>query len=90
MSKLSALQVKNAKPKEKVYKLRNGYGMHLPVSPTGTKSWLYRFEIDSKEYLIILGSYPKMSLEQVRKARADAREKVKEGRNPGQERKAKK
>jgi integrase len=90
MSKLSALQVKNAKPKEKAYKLSDGHGMHLHVSPSGTKSWLYRFRIDGKESLFTLGSYPKMSLEQARKARADAREKVKGGRNPGQERKERK
>jgi len=35
---LSDIQVKNAKPKDKDYKLSDGYGLHLLVTPTGGKT----------------------------------------------------
>ena len=37
---LSPLQVKNAKPAEKPYKLSDGDGLYLLVQPTGGRLWL--------------------------------------------------
>jgi hypothetical protein len=39
----------------------------------GIGSWRYHFRIDGKESICVLGKYPDMSLEQARKARAEAR-----------------
>jgi hypothetical protein len=36
---LTAVQVKNAKPKEAMYKLFDGSGLFLQVNPTGGKYW---------------------------------------------------
>jgi|GEM_PF-6333464 len=38
---------RNAKPKEKPYKLADGRGLHLLVSPSGAKYWRmnYRFDV---------------------------------------------
>ena len=36
---LSDAQVKNAKPKNKPYKLSDGGGLYLEVMPTGSKLW---------------------------------------------------
>jgi integrase len=90
MSKLTALEVLNAKVAEKSYKLSDGHGMYLHVSSTGKKTWRYRFRINKKESTFILGSYPQMTLEQARSARMKAREKVKVGMNPAKERRNKK
>jgi len=86
MSKLNAIQVRNAKAKEKPYKLTDGHGLHLHISPTGKKSWRYRFKITGTESTFSLGEYPQMTLEQARNARQKAREKVKGGINPAQDR----
>ncbi len=85
MSKLSAIQVRNAKAKDKPYKLNDGKGLYLYISTTGLKSWRYRFKINKKESSVVLGEFPAMSLEQSRSARMEAREMVKAGKNPAHE-----
>jgi integrase len=87
---LTALEVKNAKPKEKPYKLTDGQGLFLYVSPSGKKTWRYRFVIAGSESTFVLGEYPILTLEKARIERAAAREMVKAGKNPAEERKLKK
>ncbi len=87
MLKLTALQVRNAKPEGKPYKLTDGNGLHLHVSQKGKKTWRYRYRIDGKESIFVLGEFPVMSLMEARSARRDARELVKQGINPSQARK---
>lgn len=55
--KLSNLQCRNAKPKERPYKLPDGEGMHLEVKPNGSKVWRYRFELNGKESVYTLGEF---------------------------------
>ena len=90
MSKLSAVQVRNAKPQSKPYKLPDGHGMYLHIARSGKRTWRYRFKIAGTESTYVLGEYPLMTLEQARAARIEARELVKQGINPAQERKAEK
>lgn len=45
---LTATQVKNAKPKAKVYKLSDGGGLALRVSPSGQRSWELRVMINGQ------------------------------------------
>ncbi len=84
MSKLTVIQLRNAKPQDKSYKLSDGHGMHLYVAKSGLMTWRYRFRIEGKESTFTLGEYPKMKLEQARMARMEARELVREGKNPAQ------
>lgn len=84
MSNLTAIQVRNAKPKDRPYKLSDGRGMYLHVAKSGLKTWRYRFRIEGKESTYTLGEYPLMGLEQARLARIEAREMVKSGINPAQ------
>ncbi len=86
MSKLTAVQIRQAKPKDKPYKLPDGQGLYFHVAKSGKSTWRYRFRVDGKESTCVLGEYPDMSLEQARKARAEARELVKAGKNPSHER----
>lgn len=90
MSKLTALQVRNAKPKAKPYKLPDGFGMHLHISTSGKKTWRYRFKIGGTESTFTLGEYPLLSLEKARGERVTARNLVKEGINPAKQRRSKK
>jgi len=87
---LTALEVKNAKPKDKPYKLTDGQGLFLHVSTSGKKTWRYRFVIAGTESTFVLGEYPVLTLEKARGARVAAREMVKAGKNPGEERRLKK
>ena len=79
---LTAIQVRNAKPKDKPYKLADGKGLFLHVATSGKKTWRYRFELSGTESTFVLGEYPVMSLEAARIDRAAKRELVKAGINP--------
>lgn len=87
---LNAFQVKNAKPRESSYKISDGNGLFLHVAPSGNKTWRYRFKINSKESTFVIGSFPAISLEAARTARADLRELIRGGTNPALTRKAEK
>ena len=90
MSKLSAVAVRNAKPKNKPYKLSDGKGLYLHIATSGKRTWRYRFKLAGKESTVVLGEYPAMSLEESRIERVEAREMVKAGKNPAKIRKEKK
>ncbi|OZI64508.1 tyrosine-type recombinase/integrase [Bordetella genomosp. 11] len=64
--------IRNAKPKDKPYSLADGDGLSLIVSPTGRKSWSFRYRVEGKQSAAVLGEYPAMGLAQ---ARADAADK---------------
>jgi len=87
---LTALEVKNAKPKEKPYKLTDGKGLFLHISTSGKKTWRYRFMITGTESTFVLGEYPVLTLEKARIERTAAREMVKKGKNPSEEKRLKK
>lgn len=88
--KLTATQIKNAKPREKPYKLSDGEGMYLLVAAKGGKSWRLKYRIDGKEKLLSLGVYPEVSLRDARERRADARKAVAAGIDPSAKKQAEK
>jgi len=85
---LTDMQVKNAKPKDKPYKLADGGGLYLEVMPTGSKLWRMKFkQASGKESRLAFGNYPATSLVQAREKREDARKLKLDGIDPGQEKK---
>lgn len=85
---LTDLAVRQAKPKDKPFRLSDGGGLHLEVRPTGSKVWLYRYWFTpSKGGIYTIGEYPAVGLQAAREARDAARKQVKEGLNPTRERK---
>ena len=70
---LTDTQIKNAKPKEKPFKLSDSNGLYLEVRPNGSKFWRYRYRIGAKENLFAVGDYPAMSLSEARVEREAAR-----------------
>ena len=69
MSKLTAVQIRQAKP----YKLPDGQGLYFHVAESSKSTWRYRFRVDGKESICVLGEYPDMSLEQERWSGSHAR-----------------
>jgi hypothetical protein len=61
--KLSALQVKNAKPKEKPYKLSDGRGLNLEVRQNGSKYWRLSYRFNGKQKTLALGVFPELKKE---------------------------
>jgi integrase len=87
---LTDVQVKNAKPRDKDYKLADGYGLVLLVKKTGGKLWHFNYTFDGKQLLLSLGTYPEISLAEARQRREDARKLLAHGISPGDARKAEK
>lgn len=87
---LSDTKVRNAKPQEKEYKLFDGGGMFLLITPSGGKLWHLKYRFNDKEKKLALGSYPEISLSDARERRADARKLLANSVDPGAVRKAQK
>lgn len=82
---LTATQVQNAKPKEAAYKLFDGGGLFLQVTPAGGKHWKMKYrQSNGKEGLLSFGAYPAVSLEQARRKRDEARTQKAAGHDPGE------
>lgn len=54
---LTDTQCRNAKPRDKAYKLTDGGGLVLEIKPNGVKAWRYRFELAGKESMFAIGNY---------------------------------
>lgn len=85
---LSDVQVRNAKPKEQDYKLPDGYGLFLLVTPTGGKLWRLDYRTGDKRKTMALGQYPAVSLAEARDRREDARKLLVNGQDPAAVKKA--
>lgn len=83
---LTDLKARNAKAKDRPYKLMDEQGLFLFVSPSGSKLWRFRFQLNGKEGLYSLGDYPHVSLAQAREERDKARALVKQGVSPVRQR----
>lgn len=88
--KLTAKQVEAAKPKEKAYKLADGAGMYLEVSPSGSKYWRLKYRIGGKEKRLALGVYPAVTLAEAREKRDEAKRLHAGGGDPSALKKARK
>jgi integrase len=54
---LNDMKCRNAKTKDKPYKLTDAKGLYLEVKPHGVKAWRYRFELGGKESVFAIGEY---------------------------------
>lgn len=69
---LTSKQVKEAKPKQAVYKLYDGGGLILAVYPTGKKVWrLDYFDLNKKRKTFTIGDAAYISLADARKKREE-------------------
>lgn len=82
---LTDTAARNAKPREKEYKLADSGGLYLLVTPAGGKLWRLKFRIDGREKKLSIGSYPEISLAEARKRRDEAREQMAAGKDPSRE-----
>ena len=85
---LSDAQVNKAKPADKDYKLFDGAGLFLQVTPSGGKLWRFKYRFDGKQKLLAIGQYPQVSLTNARKRREEARVLLANGQDPGEAKKA--
>ncbi|MFK7876727.1 MAG: Arm DNA-binding domain-containing protein [Paracoccaceae bacterium] len=70
---LSDIKVKNLKSGEKPFKVADFEGLFVRVKVSGAKSWRFKYRVDGKEKLLVIGDYPAVSLAKARQARHAAK-----------------
>ncbi|MCP3729233.1 integrase arm-type DNA-binding domain-containing protein [Sphingomonas sp. MG17] len=87
---LTDMQCRNAKKRDKAYKLADERGLYLYVTTTGFRSWRFKYRMPLGDKLIekrlIFGPYPDVPLEGARAQRDEARRMLREGLDPAVER----
>jgi integrase len=79
---LTDTAIRNAKARERDYKLGDGGGLYLLVTRSGGRLWRLKYRSDGVERKLSIGKYPAVSLSDARKARDAARQKVSAGDDP--------
>lgn len=90
MGKLTDKAIKALKPKEALYRVADGDGLSLEVTPSGSKRWRFRYRIGGREQMLSLGVYPETGLAEARDRLAEIRRTLRDGKDPSQVRKAEK
>jgi len=81
---------KNAKPKDKPYRLSDEKGLYLEVMPNGSRYWRLKYRFGGKEKRLAFGVYPETTLAQARQKRDEARKLLANSVDPGEQKKAQK
>ena len=81
---LNDAKIRNLKIKDKAYKVGDFDGLFLLVKATGSKSWRFKYRIEGKEKLLVIGDYPAISLLQARQTRDAARAEIAAGGDPNE------
>ncbi len=84
---LTDTSVRNSKPKDRPYKLADSQGLHLLVTPNGSRLWRLKYRVAGKEKLLSIGAYPTVSIKMARETRDDARGLLATGIDPSQAKK---
>ncbi len=83
-------KIKQAKAKDKDYKLSDEKGLFLLVKKTGAKYWRMKYRFAGKEKLMAFGVYPDVTLKEARAHGEEARKQLRAGIDPNAAKKAEK
>lgn len=81
---LSDMAVRKAKSRQRPYKLADGGGLCLLVTPAGGRLWRFKYRMHGIERKLSLGCYPDRSLAEARERRDAARKVVALAREGGE------
>jgi integrase len=83
----SDVAIKNAKPKEKPYRIKDAKGFYLRVNPDGSKWWRLEYAIDGRRNMLSIGVYPAIGLAKAREKYRALQSMIAGGIDPGETRK---
>jgi integrase len=86
MQKLTDVSVRNARARERPYKISDGHGLTLIVQPNGSKWWRMRYRLLRTEKMLSLGTYPEVTLREARDRALHCRRLLESGADPALER----
>jgi integrase len=75
---------RNAKPRQKPYKLSDGHGLYLQVEPNGSKLWRLKYRFNDREKRLSFGVYPSVTLARARERQMEARRLLDADVDPGE------
>jgi integrase len=87
---LTDTQVRQAKPREREYKLADYASLYLLIRPNGSKLWRLDYRFGGKQKTLALDAYPIVTLAEARERRDAARKLLANGTDPGVQRKLEK
>ncbi len=79
---LSPTRINNAKPRAKTYKLSDGGGLFVEISPGGQKTWRYQYRLDRLRNTVSIGRYPEIGVADARDRHFEMRAMVARGVDP--------
>lgn len=79
---LTDMRIRSLKPSDKPYKVTDGEGMYLFVTPAGSKLWRLDYRLNGKRLTLAMGAYPALSLVEARRQREIARANIAAGLDP--------
>ena len=85
---LTNIEVRNAKPSSKAYRLYDRDGLYIEVTITGSKYWRLKYRFGGKEKRLALGVYDAVSLVAAPEKTTKARKQLLNGVDPGELRKS--
>jgi hypothetical protein len=88
--KLTDLSVRNAIAREKLYRLFDGKGLYLEVTPRGGCYWRLKYRLTGRDRRISLGVYPDVTLTRARERRDETRLLISQGIDPAAKRRQEK
>ena len=80
--KLDTKTVRAMKPAERTYRVADGRGMFVEITPTGSKRWRLAYRFAGKQKLVSLGLFPDVSLAAARRAMSECKALLREGYDP--------
>ena len=81
---LTEVRIRNAKPGEKKFKLSDGGGLHLLVTPAGGKLWRMQYRFNGLQKTLSFGKYPIVGLSDARRKREEAKRLLSQGIDPSE------
>lgn len=81
---LTDTAIRNAKPKEKPYKMSDSGGLYLEISTSGGKHWRLKYRYGGKEKRLAIGSYPICTLSIAREKALEAKQKLAQNIDPSE------
>jgi len=84
---LNDAAIRALKPKDRVFAVADEKGLCIEVAVSGSKLWRFRYRFAGKARNLSFGRYPEVSLKEARQRRDEARGILRDGIDPGVERK---
>jgi integrase len=87
---LTDTKVRSLNARKAQYKVTDGEGLYLLITPSGGKLWRLAYRFLGKQKSLALGKYPEISLLEARRGRDEAKRLLAKGTDPSHAKKAEK